>query len=61
MCVGFCPEEAMRQHDEHIESFKCISCGLCVHVCPTGAVLIEEIAGQQLEVLEQITAGNERS
>ena len=40
MCVGFCPEEAMRQHDEYIEPFKCIACGLCAKECPSGAIYI---------------------
>lgn len=42
MCVGFCPEEAMGQHDHYIEPFKCIACGLCAKKCPTGAIYIKE-------------------
>jgi len=42
MCVGFCPELAMFQHDAHIEPFKCTACGLCVKGCPTGALFIED-------------------
>jgi Fe-S-cluster-containing hydrogenase component 2 len=42
MCVGFCPEGAMFQHDDYHEPFKCIACGLCVEVCPTGAIKIQE-------------------
>ncbi len=42
MCVGFCPEEAMMQHDDEREPFKCIACGLCTQVCPTGAITIRE-------------------
>ena len=41
MCVGFCPEEAMRQHDEYIEPFKCIACGLCAEECPSGAIFVD--------------------
>jgi Fe-S-cluster-containing hydrogenase component 2 len=42
ICVGFCPEDAMMQHDDYHEPFKCISCGLCTQVCPTGAIKIRE-------------------
>lgn len=42
ICVGFCPEDAMMQHDDYHEPFKCISCGLCTEVCPTGAIKIRE-------------------
>ncbi len=42
MCVGFCPDNAMMQHDDYIEPFKCIACGLCVKSCPTGALKIVE-------------------
>lgn len=42
ICVGYCPEEAMMQHDSLIEPFKCIACGLCAKQCPTGAITIQE-------------------
>jgi len=32
----------MRQHDDHIEPFKCIACDMCSKVCPTGAIYISE-------------------
>ncbi|WDV44397.1 4Fe-4S binding protein [Clostridiaceae bacterium M8S5] len=41
MCVGYCPEAAMMQHDDYLEPFKCIACGLCTKKCPTGALSIE--------------------
>ncbi|WP_026478563.1 4Fe-4S binding protein [Alkaliphilus transvaalensis] len=43
MCVGFCPESAMGQHDDYIEPFKCIACGLCAKECPTGAITVEDL------------------
>lgn len=43
MCVGFCNERAMFQHDDFTEPFKCIACGLCSKKCPTGAIYLEEI------------------
>lgn len=58
MCVGFCPEEAMRQHDDLIEPFKCIACGLCAKNCPTGAIFIENVGGVTFEAIgETATAG----
>ncbi|MFT9496123.1 4Fe-4S binding protein [Anaerosolibacter sp.] len=58
MCVGFCPEEAMRQHDDLIEPFKCVACGLCAKGCPTGAIFIENVDQVELVALvETATAG----
>ena len=42
MCVGYCPEGAMMQHDDLLEPFKCIACGLCVKSCPTGAIELQD-------------------
>ncbi len=41
-CVGFCPQGAMRQHEEMVEPFKCISCGSCTEECPTEAIVLVE-------------------
>jgi Fe-S-cluster-containing hydrogenase component 2 len=40
ICVGFCPTSAMRQHDDYLVPFKCISCGQCVKVCEQGALVL---------------------
>lgn len=40
ICVGFCPTSSMRQHDDYLVPFKCISCGQCVKVCLQGALVI---------------------
>ncbi len=42
MCVGYCPSHSMMQHDESPEPFKCLACGVCAKVCPTGAIYIAE-------------------
>lgn len=44
ICAGSCPEYAMMVHRDHIEPFKCVSCGQCVKVCPVDALKIEERA-----------------
>lgn len=44
MCVGFCNELAFFQHDDYIEPFKCIACGLCAKNCPTNAIEIKQTA-----------------
>jgi len=51
MCVGFCPENAMRQHDEFIEPFKCVACGLCAKKCPSGAIFIAEKEDEEAKEL----------
>ncbi len=57
MCVGFCPEYAMMQHDDYIEPFKCIVCGLCVKQCPVEALKVENI---QVKAKEQAAAAREK-
>ncbi len=42
ICVGYCPEEAMMQHDDYLEPFKCVACGLCAKACPTAAIAIQK-------------------
>ncbi|HBV87466.1 MAG TPA: aldehyde:ferredoxin oxidoreductase [Desulfosporosinus sp.] len=44
MCVGFCPELAMKMHGDLLEPFKCIACGQCAKICPTHAIHISEEA-----------------
>ena len=39
-CEIICPTEAIS--DEGIEEERCIGCGLCMMVCPFGAILIHE-------------------
>lgn len=42
MCVGFCSKLSMRQHNDYIEPFKCIACGVCAKQCPSGAIFMAE-------------------
>lgn len=39
-CQLICPTEAMTE--EGIDEARCIGCGLCMMVCPFGAVVVEE-------------------
>lgn len=41
MCVAFCKE--FHYHDDHVEAFKCLSCGACSRNCPTNALYMEEV------------------
>ena len=43
VCVGECPREAMRYHDDLPAPFKCTACGLCAAQCPAGALKIVEV------------------
>lgn len=44
MCVGFCPELAMKMQGDLLEPFKCVACGQCAKICPTHAIYISEEA-----------------
>ncbi|KZX10111.1 4Fe-4S dicluster domain-containing protein [Methanobrevibacter filiformis] len=44
-CVTICPTESMEQ--DGVDSDKCIACGLCMMVCPFGAVKIENKIAQK--------------
>jgi Fe-S-cluster-containing hydrogenase component 2 len=46
MCVGYCPELSMRMHDDYTEPFKCIACGQCASICPTGAIHLKLEGGK---------------
>lgn len=53
MCVGFCPEKAMRHHPDRLQPFKCISCGACVKACPEKALeLVEVDVKEIMQVVE---------
>lgn len=52
-CADACPTQAITWHESlHVESVKCIDCGICATVCPTGA--LEAQAPSNAELLEQI-------
>jgi Fe-S-cluster-containing hydrogenase component 2 len=44
ICVAECLRGCMLYNDELRTPFKCIACGLCAALCPTGAISIEEQA-----------------
>ena len=52
-CVGFCPTLTMYYHDDYVEPFKCISCGICAKECPAGALSIETVEDAPLTVTER--------
>lgn len=46
-CKAICPTEAII--DKGIEEDKCIACGLCMMVCPFGAINVEEKKAQKCD------------
>jgi anaerobic carbon-monoxide dehydrogenase iron sulfur subunit len=49
-CKAICPTEAM--FGKGVQEDKCIACGLCMMVCPFGAVNIEEKKAQKCDQCE---------
>jgi len=43
MCIGFCEKDAFMRNSDWITPHKCTSCGICVKVCPHGALSIVEV------------------
>ena len=41
ICVGECIRDYFFYNDDLSTPFKCSACGICVKVCPTGALAIE--------------------
>ena len=44
-CIKICPTDAIS--DEKVDTTKCIGCGLCMMVCPFGAISISEKKAQK--------------
>lgn len=45
VCVGFCPEEAIRIDDiATVDPIGCTGCGSCVEACPNGAISLSDEA-----------------
>jgi ferredoxin len=54
-CADACPTQVLTWHESlKVESVKCIDCGICATVCPTGA--LEAQAPTNAELLGQIQA-----
>jgi carbon-monoxide dehydrogenase iron sulfur subunit len=49
-CALICPTEAMSS--DGVEDEKCIACGLCMMVCPFGAVKVENKVAQKCDRCE---------
>ncbi|RBQ23348.1 putative dimethyl sulfoxide reductase iron-sulfur subunit B [Candidatus Methanobinarius endosymbioticus] len=49
-CKAICPTEAIK--GKGVEEDKCIACGLCMIVCPFGAVTLEERKAQKCNQCE---------
>ena len=47
-CVKICPTEAIS--DESVDTSKCIGCGLCVMVCPFGAMTFQASVAEKCDL-----------
>ena len=51
MCIGFCEKEAFMHNSDWITPHKCTSCGICVKVCPHGALSIVDVPEPAARIL----------
>lgn len=58
LCPSVCPQGAWTRDasDKHwqIDEKKCANCGVCVHMCPAGAVIFAETEEEKNKILEDI-------
>jgi Fe-S-cluster-containing hydrogenase component 2 len=59
MCIGFCDKDIFERAPGVVEPYKCISCGICVKVCPHAALEIVDVPAATKPTTAAATANAE--